>query len=128
MLLDTTVLVDLQREMRQDRPGRATVLLGQQADAAMSIAFVTWMEFAEGYADDARVACERFLSGFRVLWPDAETAWLAARVSRSLRASGQPVGDHDVWIAALALQHAEPLASRNERHFGRVSGLELRLY
>ena len=128
MLLDTTVLVDLQRELRRGRSGPAGALLASESDSGITIAFVTWMEFAEGYPDDDRDACERLLSGFRVLWPGTETAWLAARVSRRLRAEGRPIGDHDLWIAALALQHGQTVVSRNERHFRRVDGLSLTVY
>jgi tRNA(fMet)-specific endonuclease VapC len=128
MILDTTVLVDLQKELRREKPGAATRLLETSGDAPVFIAFVTWMEFAEGFGDDDRPACERFLAGFQVLWPDVDTAWRAARVSRSLRASGAPIGDHDLWIAALALQHDHAVASRNEEHFKRVPGLSLLPY
>lgn len=128
MILDTTVLIDLQREVRRDRPGGATRLLESSGEATVFVAFVTWMEFAEGFGDDGRLACERFLSGFQVLWPDTESAWRAARVSRALRATGEPIGDHDTWIAALALQHGRTVVSRNERHFRRVPELSLRLY
>lgn len=128
MILDTTVLVDLQRELRRQQPGPASRLLESSGGSPMLIAFVTWMEFAEGFGDDDRTSCERFLSAFRVLWPDAETAWRAARVSRSLQVSGAPIGDHDLWIAALALQHGHAVASRNERHFKRVADLQLVAY
>ena len=112
MILDTTVLIDLQKELRREQPGAASRLLETSGDGLVFVTFVTWMEFAEGFGDDDRLACERFLSGFRVLWPDVETAWHAARVSRSLRASEGPIGDHDLWIAALALR---------ARPHGRVS-------
>jgi tRNA(fMet)-specific endonuclease VapC len=128
VILDTTVLVDLQKELRREKPGAATRLLERSGDAPVFISFVTWMEFAEGFGDDDRTACERFLSGFQILWPDADTAWRAARVSRSLRASGQPIGDHDLWIAALALQHGHAVVSRNEEHFLRVPGLSFLSY
>ncbi|HET7293939.1 MAG TPA: type II toxin-antitoxin system VapC family toxin [Vicinamibacteria bacterium] len=128
MLLDTTVLVDLQRETRRQRPGPANRLLTASADSKVSIAFVTWMEFAEGFGDGHRGACERFLSVFDVLWPDVDTAWQAARISRQLRSAGSPIGDHDLWIAALALQHGRSVASRNERHFRKVPGLSLVSY
>ena len=128
MILDTTVLVDLQRELRRGQPGAANRLLEALGDTPVFITFPTWMEFAEGFGDDDRNACERFLAAFQVLWPDAETAWRAARVSRSLRASGEPIGDHDLWIAALALQHGHSVASRNEQHFRRVTGLSFRSY
>lgn len=128
MILDTTVLVDLQRELRREQPGPACGLLEASRDEAVFIAFVTWMEFAEGFGEGERGACERFLAGFQVLWPDVETAWTAARISRSLRASGGPVGDHDLWIAALGLQHGRTVVSRNEQHFRRVPGLSFRAY
>jgi tRNA(fMet)-specific endonuclease VapC len=128
MILDTTVLVDLQKELRRERPGAASQLLEASGDSPALIAFVTWMEFAEGFGDDGRAACDRFLAGFRVLWPDTETAWRAARVSRALRASGSPIGDHDLWIAALALQHGQTVVSRNEQHFKRVPELAFRSY
>jgi predicted nucleic acid-binding protein len=128
VILDTTVLVDLQKEIRREQPGAASRLLETWGDAPVLTTFVTWMEFAEGFGDDDRLACERFLSGFQVLWPDVETAWRAARVSRSLRASGEPIGDHDLWIAALALQHGRTVVSRNQQHFRRVPGLSFRAY
>ena len=128
MILDTTVLIDLQKELRRGQPGAASRLLEGSGDTQVFITFVTWMEFAEGFGDDDRPSCDAFLSRFRVLWPDPQTVWLAARVSRSLRAAGGPIGDHDLWIAALALQHGRPLASRNERHFRRVPSLSLQAY
>jgi tRNA(fMet)-specific endonuclease VapC len=128
MILDTTVLIDLQKEFRRQAPGPASRFLEASGDESAVITFVTWMEFAEGFGDEDRAACERFLTGFQVLWPDAETVWRAARVSRSLRASGSPIGDHDLWIAALALQHGHTVVSRNEQHFGRVEQLSFRTY
>jgi predicted nucleic acid-binding protein len=128
MILDTTVLIDLQRELRRRQPGAASRLLEGAGDAPTFVTFVTWMEFAEGFGDDHRLDCERFLSGFQVLWPDTETAWLAARTSRSLRAAGEPIGDHDLWISALALQHGRTVVSRDERHFKKVPKLSLRIY
>lgn len=128
MILDTTVLVDLQRELRRNEPGDATKLLESFAEEQVSIAFVTWMEFAEGYEDRRREDCERFLAPFPVLWPDVEVTWEASRIARRLASEGRPIGDHDAWIAALGLRFRRPVATRNDRHFVRVPGLEVRLY
>jgi predicted nucleic acid-binding protein len=128
MILDTTVLIDLQKELRRGQPGAASRLLESSGDDPVFITFVTWMEFAEGFGDAGRPDCERFLSSFRTLWPDVETAWLAARTSRALRTAGEPIADHDLWISALAVQHGRAVVSRNERHFRRVPGLSLRIY
>lgn len=128
MILDTTVLVDLQRELRRNEPGDASALLERFGDERVSIAFVTWMEFAEGFADDRREDCERFVSSFPVLWPDIEVSWEASRIARRLQADGRTIGDHDVWIAALALRHSRFLATRDDRYFSRVPGLTIRSY
>ena len=128
MILDTTVLVDLQRELRRDELGRACTLLDQVGDAEVAIAFVTWMEIAEGFGRDKSEACERFVSNFRVLWPNAETAWRAGQISRALKARGEAIGDHDAWIAALALQHGRSVVTANDRHFRRVPALAVRTY
>lgn len=128
MILDTTVLVDLQRELRREETGPASRLLDGLRDTEVAITFVTWMEFAEGYGEDQREACDRFLAPFQVLWPDADTAWRAARISRSLRTRGKAIGDHDAWIAALALQHDHSVATANDRHLGRVPSLAVRTY
>lgn len=128
MILDTTVLVDLQREMKSGRSGAVIELLERSADELVHIAFVTWMEFAEGFEDSRRDDCERFLSPFPVLWPDIEASWEASRISRLLAADGQPIGDHDAWIAVLAMRNKRPVVTRNDRHFRRVPGLEVRAY
>ena len=128
MILDTTVLMDLQRELRRSKPGAATALLEHFADEQVSITFVTWMEIAEGFEDPRREDCERFLSPFPVLWPDVEVSWEASRIARRLAADGRSIGDHDVWIAAFGLRHCRPVVTRNDRHFSRVPGLEVRSY
>lgn len=128
MILDTTVLVDLQRELRKDEPGEATALLERFGDERVGIAFVTWMEFAEGFEDQSREDCDHFLNPFPVLWPDVEVNWVASRISRRLETDGRAIGDHDVWIAALGIRHQRPIATRNRRHFQRVAGLEVQSY
>jgi predicted nucleic acid-binding protein len=128
VILDTTVLVDLQREVRREEPGEATALLARFAADEVGIAFVTWMEFAEGFEDERREDCERFLSPFPVLWPDIEVNWEASRIARQLESQGRAIGDHDAWIAALAIRHQRPVATRNVQHFSRVPGLKVESY
>lgn len=49
MILDTTVLVDLQKEFRRQQPGAASRLLETSGDALVFITFVTWMEPFRAY-------------------------------------------------------------------------------
>ena len=37
-------------------------------------------------------------------------------------------GANDMWIAATALAHAQPLLTRNAREFARVPGLQVESY
>ena len=53
---------------------------------------------------------------------DLETTNHYARVRDELRSKGRPIPENNVWIAALARQHAEPVISRDE-HFDAVDGL-----
>lgn len=57
-----------------------------------------------------------------VLLVDETTAEHYSLVREELRAKGRPIPENDVWIAALALQHAQPVVSRDD-HFDAVRGL-----
>lgn len=54
-----------------------------------------------------------------VLLVDEETTRHYATVREKLRRAGSPIPENDVWIAALAQQHGEPIVSR-DRHFDLV--------
>jgi predicted nucleic acid-binding protein len=57
-----------------------------------------------------------------VLLVDDATAGVYAHVREGLRATGRPIPENDIWIAALALQHQQPVVSRDD-HFDFVAGL-----
>ncbi len=75
----------------------------------------------------ARVRYERWLfesiPSYRVLMVDEETAERYAQIRDELRRAGRPVPANDLWIAALARQHALPLLSRDQ-HFDHIPGLK----
>jgi tRNA(fMet)-specific endonuclease VapC len=74
-----------------------------------------------------RLRYERWLaetiSNCRVLRIDEGTAEGYAETRGLLKRSGRPIPGNDIWIAALARQHAMPLVSR-DRHFDFVPGLK----
>lgn len=125
MLLDTSFLVDLQRELAGGRARGACRLLSSRAEATPWISLFTWMEFAEGYPAEREDACRLFLARFPLILPDAPIAWCASRISRQLRETGSSIGDHDLWVAATALERGLPLVTRNPKHFGRVPELTI---
>lgn len=59
-----------------------------------------------------------------ILRVDETTAHAYAEVRDELRALGRPIPENDVWIAALARQHDEPVVSR-DGHFEAVPGLSI---
>lgn len=58
-----------------------------------------------------------------VLRVDEATTEHYAEVRNELREMGRPIPENDVWIAALARQHDQPLVSRDE-HFDQVARLQ----
>lgn len=63
------------------------------------------------------------LASYRVLGVDEETATHYAAIRGELKRKGRPIPANDLWIAALARQHALPLVTRDQ-HFEFVSGLK----
>jgi tRNA(fMet)-specific endonuclease VapC len=66
-----------------------------------------------------------FLHAFRVLPFGEAEAWTAARIRAELERAGRPIGQHDVLIAATALEQRATLVTHNTKEFGRVKGLRL---
>jgi predicted nucleic acid-binding protein len=63
-----------------------------------------------------------FLGRCRVLVIDKRTTDHYAEIRDELKRIGRPIPANDVWIAALARQHALPVLSR-DKHFDCVPGL-----
>ncbi len=53
---------------------------------------------------------------------DTETVRPYAKLGDQLKKNGTPIPSNDLWIAALAVQHGLPIASR-DKHFDLVPGV-----
>ena len=122
LALDTNRYVDLCKAVG------ATVELLAAADAVF-VPFVVVAELRAGFAVGRRSSenervLRRFLAkeGVRVLFADDGTLRHYAAVYRQLRQQGTPIPTHDLWIAALVLQHDLVLHSR-DRHFDHLPQL-----
>jgi tRNA(fMet)-specific endonuclease VapC len=69
-------------------------------------------------------AVRAFMDGATLLLPTARTAAEYGRIKATLKEAGTPLPENDLWIAACALEHGLPLATRDE-HFLRVPGLNV---
>jgi len=130
--VDTTFLVDLWRE--RDVPASASrFLLTNRPGEEFAVPAHAAGEFLEG---GAMVSPERleqslaFLRLFRVGEVGVETAHRYAVIVSVLRREFALAGRSkpDLWIAAWAVQHGAPLATRNTKHFRDIPGLELISY
>lgn len=68
---------------------------------------------------------EGIIDAFPVLSIDLLTARTHARLGADLAEEGNPIGGHDLWIAAAAVGRGLSLATLDLRDFSRVPGLEV---
>ena len=124
--LDTTFLIDLQRERRRgEATGAAHAFLRGDPGAALLLPATVLGEFAEGF-DHPDHPVVRAVRELHTLLPvDEETALCYARITRALRADGALIGSNDLWIAATCVRHAVPLVTANLAEFRRVADLEV---
>jgi predicted nucleic acid-binding protein len=121
MILETTFLVDLERELSASGDGPAHRFLGAHSSEGMHITFTIAGELAAG--GGGRDRWERFIAPFPVLEATREVCWRYGELHRYLRTNGLLIGTNDLWIAATALAHDLPVVTRNVREFKRVPGL-----
>jgi len=126
--LDTSFLIDLQRERERRQPGPCHRFLEQHAGLPMRISAVTAMEYLEGFPDSDLPGQLPFLSAFDRVAIDFPESIQASRIRRSLRSAGALLPDADILIAACAIRQNEPLVTDNTDHFHRIPGLQLLSY
>lgn len=117
--LDTNRYVDLCKGVPE------TVEIATSAEAVF-LPFVVVAELRAGFAFGRRGAenervLRRFLMkpGAGVLYADDATTHGFGALYRQLRTQGTPIPTHDIWVAALAIQHDLLLHSR-DAHFDHL--------
>lgn len=108
VLVDSDIVIDHLRGIRPLPP------------TPLAYSVITRCELFAGRDDPEMLRA--LLSRMRELTVDPPIAERAGTLKRTAQ-----VPTPDALIAATALEHRLPLMTRNERHFGRVSGLELRV-
>ncbi len=129
MILDTTFLIDLERELRRQEDGAACAALRtREMQTPLCVTETVLGELAAGDSLADRNTWERFIAPYHVLPMDRETAWHYGCVFRALRRSGRLIGANDLWIAAAGLAHQLPILTRNGKEFRQVPGLRVLEY
>ena len=128
LILESSFLIDLEREQRLDKPGPARNFLAGQGQQRLYTTFTATGEIAAGTLPEKRPAWESFMASFEVLPWSPEVTWFYGQTYQYLKENGLLIGANDLWIAATALAHDMPLVTRDRRHFARVPGLSVRSY
>jgi tRNA(fMet)-specific endonuclease VapC len=124
---DTTFLIDLSKEAGRTS-GPVHNFLGGHSSDEFTLSITALGEFAAGFADLAAPTYLAVKARFRLRPLDESDAWHYREIFRFLKERGQLIGANDLWIAAAALRHGEPLVTRNARDFQRVPGLHVLTY
>ena len=129
VLIDSSVFVALER-----RGLRLSALTRLVPDAPLALASITASELLVGVhraipparRTGREVFVAAILEAVPVLAFDLHVARVHARLLDQLRSLGQPVGAHDLLIAATAIAQASEVLTDNLRDFTRVPGLTVR--
>ncbi|HUO87184.1 MAG TPA: type II toxin-antitoxin system VapC family toxin [Thermoanaerobaculia bacterium] len=128
LILETTFLVDLERERRRSELGFANRFLERHTEDRLFLTFTVAGELAAGASLSERGGWEAFLAPFHALPSTLEVCWRYGRAYRHLERNGLLIGTNDLWIAATALAYGMPVVTANLDHFRRVPELEVLRY
>jgi tRNA(fMet)-specific endonuclease VapC len=137
-LLDTTVFVQLERELSRLPGDRAMPEIGARLrrelgdNEVVGIAAITASELLHGVhraGPHHRARRDAFVEAVLLAFPplpfDLLCARAHARLWAQLVASGGDIGPHDRLVAATAIASGWRVATANVRHFERVTGLQV---
>jgi len=135
-LLDTTVFIEFERELRLLPTGRALAEVSQRllrelgAEEEVGMAAITASELLHGVhrANPVhRASREAFVETLLDAFPPIPFDFLAARAHARIwsdrAASGTDIGAHDRLVAATAVAIGWRVATANVKHYERVASL-----
>lgn len=123
MILDTNVLIRLERELKGGESGPAVRFLEDLPQGRICIIPTIAGEFCSGISMAERKIWDDALEPYEMLEITPESAWIYGMIYRDLAKRGELIGTNDMWIAATALTHGLPVATGNIREFEKVDGL-----
>ena len=125
LILETTFLIDLEREGHRGGAGPAHDFLEHNPEARLYLTQTVAGEMAAGVSLSERDAWESFLAPFRILPCTLDVCWEFGKAFRHLQRDGLLIGTSDLWIGATAVVHAMPVVTANVDHFRRIRGVEV---
>jgi len=120
LLLDTSALIGLERELAQSKVGRVRAYMGGHLGDGLACSTVTVGELASG---ENEAAVRVLLRHLRKLPLSEAIAYRAGQLDRELMSKGLRLREKDNWIAATALHYSATLVYA-DGDFDRVNGLK----
>jgi tRNA(fMet)-specific endonuclease VapC len=125
-LLDTNICIYL---IKKQHPEIVSKLLKVGFDR-IGISTITLAELEFGVANssrsiEAQTALLEFILPFEILDFTYNAASFYGRIRKELKDKGQPIGDMDMLIAAVAMANELIIVTNNEKEFRRISGLKV---
>ena len=128
LILETSFLLDLERELSGGEAGPAQLFLQSHPTQKLHITFTIAGELAAGPRMNERATWDRLVAPFTVLPCTPEVSWRYGRLYRYLMENGLLIDANDLWIAATALAFEMPVVTRNQGYFTRVPQLDVIAY
>lgn len=132
--LDSSVLIDLHRELARERPGPAFDALESIDDGeilALSVHVVCELRAGVELTRHAlreQEALDQLLSGLLVVHPDERFAPVYGKAYAAMRRARREIDAMDLLIATAALVDDAPILTRNAKDFSKVPGLRVIRY
>ena len=120
LLLDTSALIELERELAARKVGTVRTLLGRHKGEALACSTVSVGELASG-GDETVVRV--FLRHLRKIPLSEAVAYRGGELDTSLARKGCRLGENDTWIAATALHYSATLVYA-DGDFDRIQDLK----
>lgn len=125
-LLDTNICIYI----KNHRPPEVLARFSKLPPGKVAMSAITCGELCFGAEKsskpkEVRQILEHLISLIPVLPLDENASLHYGKIRRHLQASGKPIGNNDLWIAAHALAGKLILVTNNVAEFERVPGLKV---
>lgn len=123
MILDTSVIVDIDRGVSRKKVERLDECSPHKICAATIAEYYAGVELGEGESESKG---EKLLQNVEEIPIKGKIAREAGRIIAELTRQGEIIGINDVYIAAVARILDEPVLTANLSDFERVDGIEVK--
>jgi tRNA(fMet)-specific endonuclease VapC len=133
VFLDTSFCIDLMRERKRGKKGRASRKLESLGETPLYVSLFVACELQAGaqMSDSPQTELrkvETFCEIVEIICPDRLFAITYGEAEALLRRNGKAIPTMDLLIGLTARQHGLPLLTGDDRHFRRIPGLVVETY